>query len=69
MSRVLVVDDKEMMRDSVATTLSRRGYVVVAAPAGDNQAHTLSPPAAATASKPATAGRPWATTWRTNLEM
>src|SRR5262245_37343383 len=30
MSRILVVDDKEMMRDSVATTLSRKGHTVVA---------------------------------------
>ncbi len=28
MKRILVVDDKEMMRDSVATTLARRGYAV-----------------------------------------
>lgn len=34
MSRVLVVDDKEMMRDSVATTLARRGHGVVTAPGG-----------------------------------
>jgi len=32
MSRVLVVDDKEMMRDSVATTLTRRGFAVTTAP-------------------------------------
>jgi two-component system, NtrC family, response regulator HydG len=31
MSRILIVDDKEMMRDSVATTLSRRGHAVVTA--------------------------------------
>lgn len=31
MSRILVVDDKEMMRDSVATLLGRRGHAVVAA--------------------------------------
>ena len=30
MSRILVVDDKEMMRDSVATLLGRRGHTVVA---------------------------------------
>jgi DNA-binding NtrC family response regulator len=29
MSRILVVDDKEMMRDSVATTLSRKGHTVI----------------------------------------
>ncbi|MFO0828885.1 MAG: sigma-54 dependent transcriptional regulator [Phycisphaerales bacterium] len=29
MARVLVVDDKEMMRDSVATTLARRGHTAV----------------------------------------
>ena len=32
MSRILVVDDKEMMRDSVATLLGRRGHAVVAVP-------------------------------------
>ncbi|HRP62200.1 MAG TPA: response regulator, partial [Phycisphaerales bacterium] len=31
MSRILVVDDKEMMRDSVATTLSRKSHQVVSA--------------------------------------
>jgi len=31
MKRILVVDDKEMMRDSVATTLARRGYAVTSA--------------------------------------
>jgi two-component system, NtrC family, response regulator HydG len=31
MSRILVVDDKEMMRDSVATTLARKGHTVVTA--------------------------------------
>ncbi|MCA9283921.1 MAG: sigma-54-dependent Fis family transcriptional regulator [Phycisphaerales bacterium] len=31
MSKVLVVDDKELMRDSVATTLSRRGHAVAVA--------------------------------------
>jgi len=35
MSRILVVDDKEMMRDSVAATLSRKGHAVTAA--GDGQ--------------------------------
>ena len=34
MSRILVVDDKEMMRDSVATLLGRRGHTVVAASGG-----------------------------------
>jgi DNA-binding NtrC family response regulator len=32
MRTVLVVDDKEMMRDSVATTLQRSGFTVVTAP-------------------------------------
>jgi two-component system, NtrC family, response regulator HydG len=32
MSRILVVDDKEMMRDSVSTTLARKGHTVVTAP-------------------------------------
>ena len=31
MSKILVVDDKEMMRDSVSTTLSRKGHTVVSA--------------------------------------
>ena len=34
-TKVLVVDDKQMMRDSVATTLSRKGHTVVVAPSGD----------------------------------
>jgi DNA-binding NtrC family response regulator len=34
MSTVLVVDDKEMMRDSVGTTLQRAGFTIVAAPGG-----------------------------------
>ena len=35
MSRILVVDDKEMMRDSVATLLGRRGHTIVAASGGE----------------------------------
>ena len=31
MSTILIVDDKEMMRDSVATTLTRKGYAVISA--------------------------------------
>ncbi|MCA9296889.1 MAG: response regulator, partial [Phycisphaerales bacterium] len=34
MTRILIVDDKEMMRDSVATTLSRRSYTVTTATNG-----------------------------------
>ena len=34
MTRVLVVDDKEMMRDSVATMLARKGHGVVVANGG-----------------------------------
>lgn len=34
MSKILVVDDKEMMRDSVATTLTRKGHVVTTAGGG-----------------------------------
>lgn len=34
MRTVLVVDDKEMMRDSVATTLQRAGFTVLTAPDG-----------------------------------
>jgi two-component system, NtrC family, response regulator HydG len=33
-STILVVDDKEMMRDSVATTLSRKGHTVVTCSSG-----------------------------------
>ena len=33
-TKILVVDDKQMMRDSVATTLQREGYQVVAAGSG-----------------------------------
>ena len=32
MSKILIVDDKEMMRDSVATMLARKGYSVTVAP-------------------------------------
>ena len=35
MAKVLVVDDKEMMRDSVATILGRRGHSVVVAAGGE----------------------------------
>ena len=31
MGRILVVDDKELMRDSVAAILSRKGHMVVTA--------------------------------------
>ena len=31
MSKILIVDDKEMMRDSVATMLARKGHTVTAA--------------------------------------
>jgi DNA-binding NtrC family response regulator len=34
MGRILVVDDKELMRDSVAAILSRKGHTVVTAPDG-----------------------------------
>ena len=34
MTKVLIVDDKELMRDSVATTLARKGHVVATAPGG-----------------------------------
>jgi len=34
MSKILIVDDKEMMRDSVAATLARKGHVVTTAPGG-----------------------------------
>jgi two-component system response regulator HydG len=33
MSKILVVDDKEMMRDSVATTLARKGHTIITASA------------------------------------
>ncbi|UCD76359.1 MAG: sigma-54-dependent Fis family transcriptional regulator [Phycisphaerales bacterium] len=34
MSRILVVDDKELMRDSVATTIARKGHTVAAVASG-----------------------------------
>ncbi|MEO0515161.1 MAG: response regulator, partial [Planctomycetota bacterium] len=34
-TKVLVVDDKQMMRDSVGATLQRAGYTVVAASNGE----------------------------------
>ncbi|QNN21457.1 sigma-54-dependent Fis family transcriptional regulator [Planctomycetales bacterium ZRK34] len=36
MSKVLVVDDKQMMRDSVTTTLARAGFTTVAADNGES---------------------------------
>ena len=41
MSRILVVDDKEMMRDSVATTLARKGHTVVAVTGARNAIEKL----------------------------
>jgi DNA-binding NtrC family response regulator len=35
MAKILVVDDKEMMRDSVATILGRRGHTVISAANGE----------------------------------
>lgn len=42
MTRILIVDDKEMMRDSVATTLVRKGYIVVTASSGADAVEKLS---------------------------
>ncbi|MBG81196.1 MAG: hypothetical protein CMJ39_10890 [Phycisphaerae bacterium] len=42
MPRVLVVDDKELMRDSVGTMLSRKGHTVVAANGGEAALDRLS---------------------------
>jgi DNA-binding NtrC family response regulator len=42
MCRLLLVDDKEMMRDSVAATLARHGYEVTAAPDGATAIQKLS---------------------------
>lgn len=42
MKRILIVDDKELMRDSVATTLVRKGYVVVSASSGAEAIDRLS---------------------------
>ena len=42
MSRILVVDDKEMMRDSVTTTISRKGHTVIAAGSGKAALEKLS---------------------------
>ena len=41
MSTVLVVDDKEMMRDSVGSTLTRAGFQVVCAPDGNAALETI----------------------------
>ncbi len=35
MAKILVVDDKELMRDSVATILGRKGHAVIGAPDGE----------------------------------
>ncbi len=42
MTRILVVDDKELMRDSVATTLTRKGHTVVAVANGKTAITKLS---------------------------
>jgi len=42
MTRILIVDDKEMMRDSVATTLVRKGHAVVTASSGVDAVEKLS---------------------------
>jgi two-component system response regulator HydG len=42
MSRVLIVDDKEMMRDSVGTTLSRKGHTVTTATGGKEALEKIS---------------------------
>lgn len=49
MSTVLVVDDKEMLRDSVGATLQRAGFGVVTATGGANAAWSRSPNVARTA--------------------
>jgi DNA-binding NtrC family response regulator len=41
MSTVLVVDDKEMMRDSVGTTLQRAGFTILSAPGGQQALDTI----------------------------
>ncbi len=41
MHTILVVDDKEMLRDSVATTLQRAGYTVITATSGDEALETI----------------------------
>ena len=40
-TKVLIVDDKQMMRDSVGATLQRAGYTVVAASDGDSALNLL----------------------------
>ena len=42
MARILVVDDQEMMRDSLAATLAREGHEVVAAGDGAGGVSRLS---------------------------
>jgi len=41
MGNVLVVDDKEMLRDSVGVTLQRAGHTVLAAPGGEAALETI----------------------------
>src|SRR5277367_5064235 len=45
MARILVVDDQEMMRDSLATTLVREGHEVIAAGDGTAAVQRLQSPA------------------------
>ena len=44
MARILVVDDQEMMRDSLAATLAREGHEVIAAGDGTTAVSRLSGP-------------------------
>ncbi len=46
MARILIVDDQEMMRDSLAATLAREGHEVVAAGDGPAAVARLSSPSA-----------------------
>lgn len=41
MPKILIVDDKQMMRDSVGTTLTRAGMQTIAAPDGNTALHML----------------------------
>ncbi|MBL8746769.1 MAG: sigma-54-dependent Fis family transcriptional regulator [Phycisphaerae bacterium] len=41
MHTILVVDDKELLRDSVATTLQRAGFTVITAVSGDEALETI----------------------------
>ena len=52
MARILIVDDQEMMRDSLAATLAREGHEVVAAGDGAAAVARLAGASGSTCSSP-----------------